>query len=400
VTFSATAVFNFPGVPFGLQPYHWFGLLLLITSSIQNVIWLPQQLKSSGMMVPFFLIFLFVATISALNSLDSSKAFIHISHILFGFLVMLAAKNAIKDVSSFSKVLEWLYYGMFAAAIWGLLQLLLFFIGVEYPAEIFNNSASSWASGYRSTILNGAFPRISSVATEPSFLVRSLVPFLFLIVNLAFIDQKIYGGVVKIKWVTWKSTFIIFTIIFSTSSVGFIGILLFIIFTLMRDREWNLKLPALAFLGFCFLVFVLQSEFFTSLFDDLLFNKLDTFSGITRISTVSLAWYEFKQFPFLGAGPGLITSDDLIVKLLSNFGGLGALLFMCMLGSSLSYAWRSVLIDRRSEVAPLIIALIGANVLLWALDALAGVSYQYGIFWILLSLMLSISRLQHQPERS
>jgi hypothetical protein len=392
-TFSATAVFNFPNVPFGFQPYHWFGVLLVVSTAVKR----PHQVgkfafgTQSGQ--PWLMAFLIWGVIAAVATGLAGTSVAHMAHLLLGATIMASMVAIMHDTRSAVLVLRWLVGGVVAAACWGLLQFALFVAGIEYPVAVFNNSAGEFAVGFDSTVLQGLFPRVSSVATEPSYLVRSLVPVLGLLLALwagraRSLDIAVLSPLRDFRvWALLLVTFL------STSTLGLVGLMILSLGLFILARRARPFLVALFTVVLIALMGLAQrSPMLVELADELLFGKFDQYSGQDRASSITNAFAVFMESPVFGGGPGLVTSHDLFMKLLSNFGVVGTVLFLSFLGATVRAALRARARTRGSSESSMIGALVAANVLLWAMDAAGGVSYQYGIFWVLLAFLLATSR--------
>jgi O-antigen ligase len=82
--------------------------------------------------------------------------------------------------------------------------------------------------------------------------------------------------------------------------------------------------------------------FISELINTLLLSKASSGSGIERAMTISLAFGYFQKYPILGIGWGSATSHDLIVKLLSNVGIVGTVVFSCAIVSIVRANWQKI----------------------------------------------------------
>lgn len=392
VTFSATAVANFPAVPFGMQPYHWFGLLLVISTFMLR---LPRLLRTASPMggvhaaLYTFLIWGVFATL-ATGLKGTSVA--HMVHLSFGACVMMCIVANTTRWADRERAVRALLYGTLLAAAWGIFELLCSITGLPYPDWIFNNSAGEFVA--TSTVLFFGVPRLSSVATEPSYLVRSLVPVLCLLIGVWLFGLRTRQHVSLLQPLRWKVVLLVAIAVLSTSSLGIVALFLASLVPLVFARRARMYIATVYALVAAAIVYLfVTNPLLASLADELLFGKLEYGSGLDRIVSVAEASEAFAASPLFGAGPGLVTSHDLLLKLLSNFGIVGAALFLMMLALVVKRGWQKLSRNGRNPHGALLLGLIGANLMLWIMDALAGVSYQYGIFWALLGLLISASRL-------
>ena len=390
--FSATAVFNFPSIPFGFQPYHWFGVLLIASPILfgrsEHEASPPASLPVQVELIAGFIAWGVLATIV---SGAGTSGFVHVVHILFGLMVLIALMTFVRRETELRGLVFAMIAGGVAASLWGLLQFVMFVVGIEYPAVLFNNSAGESASRFESTVAGGLLPRVSSVATEPSYLVRSLVPTCAVLVVLLTVapeslrkNRRFWVGA---AWLMGVVTLL------STSTLGLAGLVVMLgwLMLVLPPARALVTKASLAALGLLFLLFS-SEPVLADVLEEVLFGKMEMGSGQERADSITDAFDVFASSPIFGGGPGVTTSHDLVVKLLSNFGLVGALLFAALLISTLALALRE---HRRSAW---VTALGLANAILWFMDIGAGVSYQYGVFWVLLALLLSTLRSDMLPR--
>lgn len=391
-TFSATAVANFPSVPFGMQPYHWFGLLLVTSTFMLR---LPRLLRAATLansVNAALFAFLGWGVVATLATGAKGTSVAHMVHLVFGTCVMLSVVANTTGWEDRHRAVRALVYGTLLAAAWGVFELLCSVAGLPYPDWVFNNSVGEFVG--TSTVLFFGVPRLSSVATEPSYLVRSLVPVLCLLMGVWLFAVRTRLRVKLLQPLRWKVVLLVAIALLSTSSLGIVALFLASLVPLLfakRARIYIATVYVLAAAGIGYLV--ATNPLLVSLADELLFGKLEYGSGTDRIVSVAEASESFLSSPVFGAGPGLVTSHDLLLKLLSNFGVIGALLFLLVLLLATRHGLRTLSRQRADPRGALMLGLVAANLMLWIMDALAGVSYQYGIFWALLGLLISASRL-------
>lgn len=391
VTFSATAVANFPAVPFGLQPYHWFGLLLVASTAMLR---LPQFLRHVSPLAGInktlfpFLVWGIVATL-ATGTKGTSVA--HMVHLAFGTCVMICVVTNTARWKDRETAVRALVAGNLFAAGWGIFALVCGVTGLPYPDWIFNNSEGQFVG--TSTEMFWGIPRLASVATEPSYLVRSLVPTLCLLMGLWLYGLRTKTAVPLLRPLHWKAMLLAIVALLSTSSLGIVALAVASLGPLFWAKRTRKYIVAIYSVGAAFIAYLyLTNPIVVDLANVLLFGKLEYGSGTDRIVSVADASEAFAAHPIFGAGPGLITSHDLFLKLLSNFGVVGAMFFVLALAQATKRGIHTLKRKPRRGSEALVLGLIAANLMLWLMDALAGVSYQYGIFWALLGLLVSASR--------
>lgn len=376
-----------------MQPYHWFGLLL-VTSSL--ALRLPLVLRVAtpvdGLNASVY-VFLLAGLLATFATGAKGTSLAHLVHLVFGVSVMFSIIANTHLEKDRNEAISWLVYGTLAAAAWGIVELLCSAFGVPYPDWIFNNSAGEFVS--ESTSLWLGIPRLSSVATEPSYLVRSLVPVLCLIMGMWLNSIRTGLRIDFLKPLRWKVTLLLAITVLSTSTLGIIALFIASVAPLLFAKSTRIYILCVYSLVGSMVVYLFYTNpLIAALAEELLFGKFQLGSGTLRIVSVAEAADAFSAHPWLGSGPGLVTSHDLVLKLLSNFGVVGASLFLLMLVTAMRRGWFAVSKRRGTAQAAILVGLLSANLMLWIMDALAGVSYQYGIFWALLALLLSAARIR------
>jgi hypothetical protein len=388
--FSATAVVNLPALSFGLQPYHWFGALLFGAVVLrEEAPWRTVFGALHASAAPLYG-FLAWAVLSMLVNPAPGTSLVHLAHLGLGTSVLLAVRLVAREPGQLRTLARALVVGTVFAAAWGVLQFAFHLVGLPYPDTLFNNSVGESAGGYVSTVLKGLLPRVSSVSTEPSFLVRSLLPALVLVVLVPAIspDTRRRRGMPPSR--DWSVWLMVAVALLSTSTTGLVGLAAIAlgVVALVPGARWYAG-GALALVGLALAWTYTQSPVFASLADELVLRKAELGSGGMRTDTVQAAFAEFLASPLVGAGPGQVTSDDTIVKLLSNYGLVGAAFLGWAMAGTLRAAWIAIRRGRRPHLRGWLLALAGANAVLWAMDLAAGLSYTYGVFWVLWALLLA-----------
>ena len=98
-----------------------------------------------------------------------------IAYLTFAMILSIKINNKEK-IKELIKVLG---ITTFCAVIWGLIQFIMYYLGLEYPAFLFNNNPYA-AQGYDQMMYG--IKRICSIATEPSVFALNLVVFLPIII--------------------------------------------------------------------------------------------------------------------------------------------------------------------------------------------------------------------------
>ncbi len=393
--FSATAVINFTNLDFGMQPYHFLGILMIIKTLISshNKREFKIICKNYSKILASFLAFVFFSFLSIIYNNSESSLVIHLIHLLFGFSVFFCIIYNINDCKKLIFITKSFVYGISITSFLGLFQLFCFFYGFDYPKEILNNSVGKSSGGFEALLADNSFLRVSSVATEPSFLVRCLVPALLFYTiiwtrrsaNLPFVFSK------NIFSVTYFLPLI--TTVVSTSSIGYLALTSVFGVILFSNRCRIYMKILITVMVFYLIASIDYNSVVYDIFDTIILNKSSTSSGMDRGDSILDALNLFYKNLLFGVGPGGVTSHDLFVKLFSNYGIFGAFAFLYFIYSIFFYSYRTLKSRSSYTLNTLTYGYSLAVSLLLLMDILAGISYQYGIFWTLLGLLIGSTRI-------
>lgn len=400
--FSASAVVNFESLPFGLQPFHYLGLLFILRklydiSHIQKISLVRAQLGLVALLVCFFM----AATFSLLPVLYRGElATFHaaqLAYLLFGVIVTLGVVVEVNQNPNLWQVVNtYVASGLFVS-LWGVFQWVCFHMGISYPDMIFNSSMSKATNGYLQWIQDANTTRISSVTTEPSLFARYQLTVLALMIALPQArtgqgQMSQYGSLVLV----------IGMVVLSTSTVGYVGLFVILLLALVRHSKRILILsPGLV--GGLITSFFISSSLRKAVLLMTL-NKAESYSFQERLESVITAYELFLKSPLLGQGWSTVLSYDLVVKLLSNVGVVGLTIYLLFAVTALGFAarWGSrlrSLIRVSGEVpegdlrlvrrdASLVEGLQLAVAITVVVDGVAGFTYVFGHVWILWGLLI------------
>ncbi len=159
---------------------------------------------------------------------------------IFIFVNMIVLSFKIKTKEEIRNLLKVFCYSSIFAVIWGLLQFITYYLGVPYPAFLFNNN--SYAAQCYDQIDNNV-KRITSIALEPSTFAINLICFIPFVLG-TFLKLK-----EKIREKKYIIVFIILVIttvcaILTTSSTTYVGIFavygmfgIYILFCFIKNRR-------------------------------------------------------------------------------------------------------------------------------------------------------------------
>lgn len=231
-------------------------------------------------------------------------------------------------------------------SVWGLFQLVCNITGIPYPGYIFNNSGSASGKGFLEYLQGVGVGRICSAAVEPSVLAQSLLSLLPLTLA-AWLNRD---SVISVFIDRLCAVLFIVLVILTTSSTGYLGLLMLaalVVILLLRTGKISLGNAVKLAAATTFVVAVVAFSYFSipivrDVVGTVLIDKASSGSGLERALTIVQAFRYFQEFPVLGIGWGSATSHDLIVKLLSNVGIIGAFTFLGAMYCVMRANWRAL----------------------------------------------------------
>lgn len=405
--FTATAVINIgdDGSGTAVIPYMVLGsfwTLSLIIFNTKHIINLKLR-RSELFSILILCLFGFVALMSlyspwAINGSElanrtgtiedsepiylTSKNITQLLYLLFGIIFGISIFISNKSPRQFFVTVKTYTISIIFVSLWGMFEFICKLFNFPYPDFIFNNSVrTSWAT--ESILENGSL-RITSVAAEPSVLNQTIliiVPFLFFgIKNKMFIFSKYVDiGLIIV---------FILVSIRSASGSGLLTILFMTILSFLVGLRKISTIKKMIYTSISLIAFPLIATIIYLVFQDLiyesLFNKADSYSGLERLSAVIDAWDSFLAHPLIGMGWGSVTSFDLFVRVLSNTGIIGGIIFTAFLVSVIKNLYHVKDFIYRDPLIVVFCSLIFSN-------AITTFCYTFGYFWLIVGLSLVTS---------
>ena len=286
-------------------------------------------------------------------------------------------------------------------SVWGLFQFFCNVTGIPYPDFIFNNSGSASGKGFMQTLDIG-ISRISSTAVEPSVLAQSLITLL----PLTLPAWQGRGSVLSVPIDRGAAVLFVLLLILSTSSTAYLGLfILGVLFValLLRTRAISrgkailISVFATVAVVGAVATAVFSIPFVSEIVNSVLLSKSTSGSGLERVMTIGLAYGYFQQYPILGIGWGSATSHDLIVKLLSNVGIIGALTFLAAMLSVMRANWRALNTDVLPSSLSRSAWLLALTVFLFT-SILIEFPLVFGNFWLVLGMAIAMSTKAPQSQ--
>ena len=189
-----------------------------------------------------------------------------LAFIVFTMLLSLKVKNK-DEIKHLLKVFS---ISTFFAVVWGLMQYILFYLDVNYPAFLFNNNP--WYAQGFDQIMHG-IKRINSIGTEPSVFSLNLLA----VIPIIVIDH-LYSKKEKNIWSIIPLILIYTGTMLTTSSTAYVGVVVetFIIFIIflakyLKDKSITNKRRVINLIFYIFIVIVITAGL--AIFGNRMYNK-------------------------------------------------------------------------------------------------------------------------------
>lgn len=415
IPFSATVIANIGDS--GLQLHMYLGFLLILSFMfkviVRGYIKIPKFLNMSlvllmifgaivimSLLMPFIIdgkLLVKSATLFIMEGSFLEFTFHHITqalYLIYGIVITMLV--TIRNCQSSRMILSlkvYLLSGMFVS-LWGYVQLFLYRFKIPYPYYIFNNSVNLSAQGFTAHYGDLGITRIASVTTEPSIFAQYLLTVIPIIV-FAISNKRYIFSPVKDKIIL---AVVVSILLLSSSAIGYVGFVFLMVASVIISYISNKRINAWYFLCSISLAIIVFAVYYISatiqkFISYELINKMETYSGLERFTSVSNAWNYFLDYPILGIGWGSVTSHDLIVNLLANVGILGFLTFACLV-IYVIYCLISVIKIRNkdrylTEMKLWSGCLCVSLLTILFTNLLTGFAYVFGHFWFILGMSIA-----------
>lgn len=314
-------------------------------------------------------------------------------YLLYGclFALLVAAYNRRPERFGLS-IKVYVLSGIFVS-LWGWLQFLSYELGFPYPSVIFNNSLSIYAEGYLQTFVSSGdvLKRVSSVAVEPSIFaqyVLTVVP--FALFSVLFRRPIISPAVDRLALVVMLSILLL-----STSATAYLGLVFMAAATLVslfffRALRLRFLVAGLAVISLALVAYLTIGPI-RDLIERTIFEKAESYSGLSRLSAFERGWEHFLDYPVLGIGWGSVTTHDTVIFLLANTGIAGlvsfAALMLLVLARVVNIGGRNGAFDRNTVfwAGSLTVSLV---TLLFT-SVISGFPFVFGHFWFILGMAIA-----------
>lgn len=382
-SFSGTAVINFTA--YGMSPAFVLTAMFLGWLIASGEAFRPVRAgRDHLLLVLMVVVFASVCVVSLLfnGGLEGlgAQQVTQTAYLLFGVTLTLALSFWFARADRLEAGIRALRAGATFIALWGIVQAVCFYAGLQYPAFLFNNSTSKFADMFDQRA--GNLIRIASVGTEPSLMASSLMIFVSFGATLLVLDQRFRTRV----WVV-PVALTLLTVLASTSSTGYFGIaVLMLLLGLRRPGPalaGGIGLALLATIALAVLPELRETMYGVT------FGKSETTSYGDRTAAIVAAIDMFRGYPWIGRGWGSDYSYSIVTQLLANTGVLGTAAFAAAIAGTLliSRGWRmSVAAPSGSDAwryAAYAMAAETALLVCLSMAAISGFKYVVADFWCL-----------------
>lgn len=224
-----------------------------------------------------------------------------------------------------------------------------------------------------SNLFGAGFMRLKSLTGEPSMYALSVTPF------------AVYAFGRR-----WWSIFVVLaaSLVLSTSTTGVIGLAIGLVYIQVRRRPEAILYVVAAAITLALLY--ATADPVRAAFDKLLFNKLDTVSGNTRLQS----FFDHAGVPFdgnpvrllFGLGFGTVRATDMMSNLLANIGVIGLLCY------AIAVLTPCILLREAEDR----VALIATLLAIFAMEMLTVSEYAYLPPWFMIALAYARVREQRR----
>lgn len=409
VPFSATSVINFESVGFGLRPPMFLTCLLVAAALVVGwrrfrlALTADQWLPALTLIV-FYLVVLFSLWLQALEGTLAQFAITQAAYLTFGLFFTFLVTMVVGDLVTYRQTLRVFTWSALFVTLWGFMQVAVYAVGIPYPAELFNNSASKAALEYRQVLEEFGVKRVSSVAVEPSILVQSLLYFIALGGTLWAHRVVLFGPLERVT----VAAAALCTLL-ATSTTGYVGLALTAALIARERLAAGLKL--LALMAVAGTVALIVYPPLLNALASVTVDKAGSWSYQDRVGSMHRAYLAFLHSPIVGTGWASNEVYSLPMSLLGNLGLIGFVSYAAVIVAVLVTAQRVLrrLARQRATARPdeqhdidayraVVRGLINALLVSLACQSIAGFTYVFLDFWFALALLLATFRVaQRRP---
>lgn len=418
--FTAASVINVKSITFGLQPAFWLAMLWFISKGVSilkngiklnkiqarfvkaALIFAAIVILSTLMPVYFNKIGKLITVVSpdnkAVKLVYSKSNITQVLYVIFCLMVSIFTFIEIDSREKMNKTLKTLFCGLVFSLVWGIMQFFVYYLGIRYPADLFNNSLSFLQ--YWGVVENGV-KRVNSIAPEPSmyaFYLLNVIPILgaIFLYDIKLMDRRITAAIFGLSMLV-----LLLTTSTTAYAVGFLYVVVVNIglfvsgFKSNKGRliKFNLMvvLAILATFAIYTTVANISVNKTVNLSKKMTVDKGKTESGKLRTSGFKGSIQLFTESPILGVGYGSNRSMDLFTTLLSTTGVAGtaaAAYLMITAAAALARMRKAITGDKGASAV--INGLSLSLLLAFACYAVSIPDIIFLYFWIILGIIISL----------
>ena len=418
--FTAASVINIQSTVTGIQPFYLVGTLWILRTLIEwykrkiSIKEIISKIKADRLLKALvymmlaiilseFVLLIFNGKFKYLDTSEMKTVYIRFNksnitqpiYALFGLIIAFVMRIDLENERKLiSNVIKTFIITTFAAVIWGLIQFILFYVGVKYPSWIFNNNIS-YAQLY-DQIVHG-IKRINSVALEPSMFALNIMMVFPGLIILFLGRYKLFAS--KVKSMIFLAVNLAMTFlcaILTTSTTAYVGIVvsillvsIYVVFISPKgyELEGNKRyigyiycvIILIIIVAYLLLIKVFNIDFNTivNMLKDMTVNKKNLQSGNERTNAVYTAVNILKMNPITGCGYGSYRSLDLVTQLLANTGILGLLAYLNILYVVLRKLVKYIKINEVQAISLLMSIIVASLGLMISIPDMT-----FGYYWI------------------
>jgi len=400
VPFSATSAINVTSVGYGLRAslfcFIVYGVVAVLAARLRLRPVAEQYLPLAGLVATVVLLLVSLLPSALANDL-SSFAINQGAYYIAGLAVTFLVYMTVVDAARLAGTLKALFIGALLFTILGWYQYAAFLLGLPYPAEFFNNSASEAAQLFDQEIRSLGVKRLTSAAVEPSLLAQSMIIVVGIGSSLMISRVRGFGPLVALTTVLAVSC-----VFMATSTTGYFGLVVVAGLLVVQRPGPGLAAIAtgLALLG----VAMLAYDPLADAIYQMTIGKVGSFSYENRVGSMVKAWRMFMEAPLLGHGWASNAVFNIALTYLSQMGivGFAALLVFIVSTLAMGLSLRRRLgralrlsgiegaaADRARVLVALLRALETGFIASLAMQVVAGSTYTFMDFWVLSGLFVA-----------
>ncbi|OUO40463.1 hypothetical protein B5F82_04665 [Megamonas hypermegale] len=266
---------------------------------------------------------------------------------------------------------KWIIYGGLVFVLYGFYKWLGFLItgaDIDFLTNRTFGDSDTVLYQYQGIMLAGmSLQRFQSLTGEPSMFAFTMLPYFIFAIH-----RKANNIIIIIMGLS---------ILLSVSSTAYLGLVIYVVYmTLISKKKKNFFYLIIGLIVSCLILYMIFSEYIDVIMDMVIFNKMDSVSGMTRSNDF---WGDINYFMELdimhslfGIGFGYIRSSNLFTTLLVNTGIIGVLSFSYFYLKDFSLKAQNFIKQGNNSII----------LVLFVISMVAVPEFSYLSFWIFLAI--------------